>query len=230
MKLVCSDTTDGRTRLSIQRTLPTESVRFPSDLIVDARLDSVPPDRLWVAAALCFGGALGGVWDEETPISLDVHMSIQAYIGRDYPFHVGAIADPGVYRTGVGLQFDDDTLVKGCSLGERCESANDREFTLEVRRLGEWSGRLFSLAKMIVSSNAYLHSEYAKARPSIGPYLAVAVLLADDLGVDRITVPVEVPELAAYSDVCASVGIQIVGESRRSSDSSKYLGSVIGEA
>jgi hypothetical protein len=83
---------------------------------------------------------------------------------------------------------------------------------LQILRLGDWTGRLFSMGHYKLASNAYAMHGISPEQPNYGPYLSIAALLADELSCNTIILPPEADTWAginAAAQVCASVGLRL---------------------
>lgn len=217
MKLTMMDSDTGRTVLRAAPTESSETAPFPYELIIDARIDNRPADRLWVAAALCFGGSLNGTWVGDYSVSAPVLAAVRNFLPPLVEINIQNVTPSTQWYAGgtsVLLAMDDSPQSLGAgAIGEDLGTA----LTVEVRRLGDWAGRLFGIRHYILSSNAFLHARRDGSTSSLGAFVAVGVLLATDLNIDKIVVPVEdgtdIEELRRVQLLCRSVGIDVVSAS-----------------
>lgn len=212
MKLVWSETDAGRTSLAIATTRPGEAAPFPRELILDTRLDVRPPDRLWVAAALSFGARLAGTWDATTPISTQVRTAVSEYLGAGVPFNPAVSEDAYQWYPGGGSAL---VLPSSDAHPDQTTVTGGATFVLEILELGDWTGRLYSIDRLITASNAYLLASAPGNSNPIGPYLGAAVLLATELHMDQLVLDQErFPTVDeswwdSAARLCASVGIDL---------------------
>lgn len=183
MKLVWSETKAGRTSLAIVPEHEGETAPFPRELLLDTRLDARPPDRLWVAAALCFGPKLAGSWSGDAPVSTRVKSAISEYLGPEV--HFNPVVSDDSYQSYPGGGTARIVPVSG-STACRPDDKEDATFVFELRELGDWTGRLYSIDRLVTASNAFIHAAAPGASSTVGPYLAAALLLATELHMDRL--------------------------------------------
>lgn len=212
MKLVWSETDAGRTTLAIHASDAGEVAPFPRELIFDTRLDVRPPDRLWVAAALCFGSRLSGTWDASTPVSTQVRVAIGNFLGPGVPFNPTVSEDAYQWYPGGGVA---KVVTRPGGDDDDGTDLLDANFVIELRELGDWTGRLYSIDRLITATNAYLHASVPGRRDEMGPYLATAVLLATELHMDQLVLDLtpfgefDREWWARATRLCAAVGIDL---------------------
>ena len=212
MKLVWSETDAGRTSLAICPSSLGEVAPFPRELLLDARLDARPPDRLWVAAALCFGHRLAGTWDETTPGSPEARAAIGEYLGPEVAFNP-TISDASFqWQPGGGSAT---VLTHSDRAVPSAIETDGAAFVIELRELGDWAGRLYSIDRLITASNAFIHANLPGSDNAVGPYIAAALLLATELHMDQLVFgrsgqnDVDPEWWARARRLCAAVGINL---------------------
>ncbi|MFD1834931.1 hypothetical protein ACFSDA_07555 [Brachybacterium rhamnosum] len=207
-----NETNAGRTSLGIQAGSLGETAPFPRELILDTRVDVRPPDRLWVAAALCFGTGLAGTWDASTLISTQVRAAVGEFLGPDVPFNPTVSDDAYQWYPGGGSAMV--IAGPGSTLDSNPDMGN-ATFVIELRELGDWAGRLYSIDRLVTATNAFLHASTPGTANPVGPYLGTAVLLATELHMDQLIL-----DLTVFDEVdpqwwsravrlCAAVGIDL---------------------
>src|SRR5699024_605706 len=60
---------------------------------------------------------------------------------------------------------------------------------VDILPMTSWAGRLFSMDRLVVASNAELLAQRLRGTACLGPYLAVALAFAHELHASRIVVP-----------------------------------------
>lgn len=212
MKLVWSETDAGRTSLAICPSSLGEVASFPRELLLDTRLDARPPDRLWVAAALCFGHRLAGTWDATTPVSAEIRAAIGEYLGPQVAFNP-TISDASFqWHPGGGSAM---VLAHSDRAIPSALETDDAAFVIELRELGDWAGRLYSIDRLITASNAFVHANLPGSGNPVGPFIAAALLLATDLHMDQLIFDrsgqndVDPEWWARAQRLCAAVGIDL---------------------
>ncbi|SMY02306.1 hypothetical protein [Brevibacterium linens] len=188
MSLQLLNLSNGRCVMSFSKSEDSVEKYHAVPLILSARIDDVTYDRLWVAAALCFGSSIVGRWSSGPAISETAYLAVSDYLRGTGFFHVGnVVRETPEYRTGVSAK-----LVRSDGLfsnQKRPESTLDDEFMLlEVVPLGDWSGALFNLHHFLIASNSFLHDDSDIQRKYAGGSLAAAILLSNDLSIDEIHV------------------------------------------
>ena len=211
MKLSWYELPTGRTVLEAESTDDGEPRLDPSRFIFDARLDSRLYDRIWVAAALIFGERIHGSWKGDFPISNGVAKAIRSFIGDPFEFHVDdTVADSNLHSFGMTMGIVTSGSIENRAVESFCAEATAPTVVLDIRDLGLWSGRLFNIRRLTVASNSFVHGKMLSSSGCYGPYLALGVLLANDLGVDQIAVPENERLFDSYSTLCSSVGIDLL--------------------
>lgn len=145
------------------------------------------PDREAVAAFLVFNSAMGGLVHMPHKFSPAVDSAM-----RSISHPVPVVFSPVEYYP-KALPSGSRPLNLSWSGIETAPSADmsgvDTTY-LRLERSDESAGSLRTLRGLTVSSNAWLHSDGCEGSPSsIRPYLAAAVLFAEDLDADSIRVP-----------------------------------------
>lgn len=211
MKLVWSELDSGRTSLKLQPSRQAEVSVFPRELLVDARLDSRLSDRVWVAAALAFDDRISGAWDGDFAVSAGCADEIRAFLGESSSFYP-RLSNQAAPTFAVGATI---RLVTDLEWSDPDHEAAPNEISLDLRRLGTWVGRIFSVDRYLVATNAYLLADASAMPQNYGPYLSVAVLLSQELAADRIVLPTGArawQRLESATKLCAVVGINLVVE------------------
>lgn len=213
MLLEWNETDSGRTSISLSVSREAEVLAFPRELLFDLRLDSLPPDRLWVAAALCFGSRAPGVWEGEFPISPSVMTAVQTYLRDDVVISARVTEDAHQWYPGNAAMLVDAEYARS---NEILSTSVGADLTLEIRRLGDWVGRLFSIDRVIMAANAFAFSADPSGFAGNSTVLALGVLVATDLQVDRIVLPTSrmdtVKWEARAADLCGTVGVEVLFE------------------
>lgn len=211
MRILSANRSDGRYAMS----LAPESVSDPNpphrDLLIDATLGGLSGDRLAAAAALAFGSYLRGVFSTEKPVSPRMAVALAEFTS---PRHVSPsnISIEGTQFTGSGTTLVLDTEHAGL-LGR---NAVDRGqvLALDILPMTEWTGRLFSMDRLVVASNANLLASRRQGRAKVGPFLAVAVAFADEMHVSRIVLPVPAADQDSWTErattLLAATGIDLI--------------------
>lgn len=208
MDLIFRNLPNGRSALSVSDTIDGAKQDSTVPLILSTRVDDVTHDRLWVAAAVCYGRSVLGRWASGPPISETAYLAIIDFLKGNGFFFVNDVVRVGPqYRTGVSAK-----LVRSQSLlsdEDRAQSVLRNEFmVLETVPLGDWAGALFSLHHYIVATNAFLHDEEKSANGA----LATAVLLSNDLSIDEISVNVADYSAIRFEELCrllSAVGLTL---------------------
>lgn len=211
MRILSANRSDGRYALS----LVPESVSDPNpphrDLLIDATLGGLSGDRLAAAGALAFGSYLRGVFSTEKPVSPRMAGALAEFASPRL-VSPSNISIDGTQFTGSGTTLVLDTEHAGL-LGR---NALDRSqvLALDILPMTEWTGRLFSMDRLVVASNANLLTSHREDRAKVGPFLAVAVAFAHELHVSRIVLPVPVADPDAWTDrattLLAATGIDLI--------------------
>lgn len=159
---------------------------FP-ELWVDQVVETVSADRLAIAAALLFHECVAGDFRVASPVSLEVARAIEA-LDRGGRLRVDSVhtrrSTQSVDTAVLELRRED---LHGAVKNQR---GTQRIFSLSVLRSDQFSGGLLSMDGLRVASNAWLHDREKGAElANWVPYLALAVLLSQDLGAGAIVVP-----------------------------------------
>ncbi|GAA2136651.1 hypothetical protein GCM10009825_22100 [Arthrobacter humicola] len=153
----------------------------------DAAPKNRHPDREAVAAFLVFSSAMGGLVNLPHKFSPAVDSAMRS-IASPVPVVFSPIeyypkALPGGSRP-LNLSWS------GIEAASTDETTRDDTTYLRIERSDETAGSLRTLRGLTMSSNAWLHSDGRRGHvSSIRPYLAAAVLFAEDLDADSIRIP-----------------------------------------
>lgn len=167
-------------------------------LLVDQVTDKPIHDgRFAAAAVLAFGGYISGVVETpDRPVSVGLSEEIgdflAPFVRHVVPVHFHQKKTPTGYSTlAVARDYDDLEKLK--------EGFTERTVNLIVRRSDTFAGSIYNKTALEVSSNAFLIRALAQAQgvQCCYPELAVAVLLADDLGCNKILVSEELGNKSA---------------------------------
>lgn len=159
-----------------------------AELWIDQVVEAVAPDRIAIAAALLFHECVAGDFRVTDPVSVEVARAIEA-LDPSARLRVDA-----VHTRPQTLPADTAVLELGREEAHRSVSNQrgaQRNFALSVLRSDRYSGGLLSMDGLSIASNAWLHSQRQDESALVTwlPYLAVAVLLAQDLGAGAISLP-----------------------------------------
>lgn len=159
-----------------------------AELWVDQVVETVPPDRIAVAAALVFHECVAGDFRVADPVSVEVARAIEALDP------MARLRVDAVHTRPQTLPADTAVLELGREEVHRSVSNQrgaQRNFSLSILRSDRYSGGLLSMDGLSVASNAWLHGQRGgdSGLTAWMPYLAVAVLLSQDLGAGAIALP-----------------------------------------
>lgn len=214
MRISTANRIDGRFAVTLSPEEPGDPSPPMRDLLVDASIIGMSGDRLLAVAALAFGPHLRGVISTERPVSQAMSRAVARF---QEPVFVApsSISAEGTEFAGGGSTIVLDPLHAGY-IGR---NAVDRAqvIALDVLPTTTWTGRLFSMDRLSVASNASLLGASRTGAASLGPELAVAVALAHELHASRIVLPTEAPQDDAWlrraSSLLAAVGIDLLATS-----------------
>lgn len=158
-----------------------------AELWVDQVIETVHPDRLAIAAALLFHRSVAGDFRVSDPVSVEVARAIEALDPQ------GRLRVDAVHTRPQTLPADTTVLELGRE-GLHGTASNQRgvqrTFALSILRTDRYSGGLLSMDGLSVASNAWLHRQSGQEELAGWlPYLAVAVLLSQDLGAGAVALP-----------------------------------------
>lgn len=211
MKVTCANRPDGRHCLSLTPEKPGEPSPPLRDLLIDASIIGIPGDRLAAIAALAYGPHLRGVLSTERPVSTLMSRALTAFLDPVF-ITPSNISSEGTQFTGSGSTLVLDPDHQGY-LG-RNRVNRTQVISLDVLPMTTWTGRLFSMDRLVIASNANLFSRRRTGSSELGPYLAVALAFAHELHVSRVVLPTEVPPsdewLTRAGSLLAATGVHLV--------------------
>lgn len=185
---------------------------FP--VVAEFWLDASPAknwaDRAAVATVLVFGSQIGGRLHAPFAMSSGVAGAISRFSSNGPIVPTNVSSGAGMLTWGGGLEL---VLESDPGIGmERTNSLDStRRIGLNVLRSDFATGRLFSLDRLTVSSNAWLHAEQRSGIEKLYPFLAVAVLFAADLQASTLVCPPTDlyldDQIAPLADLLGSVGL-----------------------
>lgn len=210
MKISTANRPDGRYAVTLAPEEPGEPSPPMRDLLVDASIVGISGDRLIAVAALAFGPHLRGVLTTEKPVSQSMSRAIARF--QDPIFVAPSTISPeGTEFTGGGSTLVLDPLHQGYT--GRNEVGSSQVIALDVLPSTSWTGRLFSMDRLVVASNASLLASPRPGITALGPQLAVAVALAHELHASRIVLPTheaaDDPWILRVTALLAAVGLDL---------------------
>lgn len=211
MRISSINRPDGRHCLTLAPEAPGEPSPPLRDLLVDASIIGLSGDRLAAVAALAFGPHLRGVIATEKPVSQAVARALTRFCD---PVFVApsSISDEGTEFTGSGSTLVLDPLHRGY-IG-RNDVGRSQVIALDVLPMTTWSGRLFSMDRLVVAANAGLLARPRSGAAALGPQLAVALAFSHELHVSRIVLPTDEdpgdPWFVRATALLAATGVQLV--------------------
>lgn len=190
MKISSTNRPDGRHCLTLTPEKPGEPSPALRDLLIDASVLGIPGDRLAAIAALAFGPYLRGLLSTERPVSQLMSRALNTFYDPVF-ITPSNISSEGTQFTGTGSTFVLDPEHRGF-IGR---NAVDRTqvIALDILPMTSWTGRLFSMDRLVVASNADLFTPGRSGGEAYGPHLAVALSFAHELHVSRIVLPTREP-------------------------------------
>lgn len=190
MKISSTNRPDGRHCLRLTPEMLGEPTPQMRDLLIDASIIGIPGDRLPAIAALAYGPYLRGVISTERPVSALMSRAILTFMDPVYvtPSNISA---EGTQFTGSGSTFVMDPEHRGY-IGRNLIDRT-QVIAMDILPMTTWTGRLFSMDRLVVASNAELFANSRSGAAFLGPYLAVALSFAHELHVSRIVVPTDEP-------------------------------------
>ena len=186
MRISSTNRPDGRHSLSLSPERPEEAVPGLRDLLVDASVLGIPGDRLAAVAALAFEPYLRGVISTERPISPLMARALSTFLDPAF-VTPSNISPEGTQFTGSGTTIVLDQGHRGIIGRNRVDRT--QVISLDVLPMTTWTGRLFSMDRLVVASNADLIARERELGTRSGPHLAVALAFAHELHVSRIVLP-----------------------------------------
>lgn len=211
MRITSENRHDGRHCITLQPANGTEPSPPLRDLLVDASVLGTPGDRQIAIAALAFGSYLRGVVDTEVPVSPTMAQALSAFHAPTFiaPRNISA---EGTQYTGAGSTLVLDLEHEGL-LG-RNSVERGQVIALDVLPMASWTGRLFSMDRLVVASNASLHARSRRGTSRLGPPLAIALAFCHELHVSRIVVPSgdfsDDPWVVGATHLLAATGVDLV--------------------
>jgi len=210
MRISTANRADGRFAVTVSPEEAGEPSPPMRDFLIDATIVGMPGDRLLAVSALAFGPHLRGSLSTEMPVSPSMSRAVARF--QDPIFVAPTTISPDASEfTGGGSTLVLDPQHRGY-VG-RNDVGRGQVLTLDVLPTTKWTGRLFSMDRMVVASNASLFSSLRPGTDALGPQLAVAVALAHELHVSRVVLPTDaqLDELwvARATAMLAAVGIDL---------------------
>lgn len=215
MRVASTNRADGRHCVSLTPETSGEPNPPLRELLIDASVLGTPGDRLTAIAALAFGQSLRGILETDQPVSPAMSQALSTF---QSPVFVAPrnISVEGTQFTGSGstlvLDLEHEGLV-GRNLVDR-----GQVLALDILPMTTWTGRLFSMDRLVTASNADLHARRLRGSRMLGPTLAVALAFAHELHVSRIVVPCgdlsEDPWIQRATDLVAATGVDLLTVSR----------------
>lgn len=188
MRISTANRADGRFAVTVTPESPGEPSSTVRDFLIDATIVGLPGDRLLAVAALAFGAHLRGSLSTERPVSPLMTRAIARF--QEPILVVPTDVSPHASQfTGGGATLVLDPQHRGY-VG-RNDVGRGQVLTLDVLPTTTWTGRLFSMDRMVVASNASFLASQLPGTVPVGPQLAVAVALAHELHVSRIVLPTD---------------------------------------
>lgn len=170
---------------------------------LDSSPKAIHPDRLAIAAFLLFGSYMSGPTQFPKKFSPAVETAMQRALDGVHstlgPVEYYPKALPIGSRT-IDVSWTDLHQSRGT---ERGGTAYFR-----VERSDHYSGALRSMQGLVVASNAWIHGQSGSALSQLLPYIAAAVLFAEDLEGDTIRIPqitADASERSTIIDLLGSV-------------------------
>ena len=159
-------------------------------LLTDGSPRLLTADRMGVAAALAFGRYSSGSLVLPRPVGPGVAQAVEEYCAGSWTVVSPVVFEPAALPIGTTTFI----LGGGPDYAPSNRWGRPREMNLDIRRSDAYSGQLASVDELVIASNAWLHA--AGEDPSdIAHYLgdlAVAVLFAESLQIDSISLPASV--------------------------------------
>lgn len=177
---------DGKTLVELGPTRTGDARPQLSRFLVDAAIDKLPGDRLAVAAALIFQQHFRG--SIKMPKAVSPQMAAHLTRLRQPVWcSVGPVDDSGSQFGGRGTTVVLDTEHQPWEANNVLESGPI--VVLSLLRGDRWSGRLFSMDRLAVASNAWLFDTGEDSVRALTPYVGAALLLSSDLECSRLLIP-----------------------------------------
>ncbi|MGF7022911.1 hypothetical protein [Brachybacterium tyrofermentans] len=219
MKITSTNRADGRHCISLTPQASDEPNPPLRDLLVDASVLGTPGDRLAAIAALAFGQSLRGIIETDLPVSPAMAQSLSSY---QSPVFVAPrnISFEGTQFTGSGSTFVLDLAHEG--LVGRNLVDRGQVLALDILPMTTWTGRLFSMDRLVTASNSALHAQRLRGSRKLGPVLAIALAFAHELHVSRFVVPcgdlAGDPWVQRATNLLAATGVDLLTVSREGLD------------
>lgn len=188
MEIQVKEQQDGKTLVELAPTKTGEARPPLSRFLVDAAIDKVSGDRLAAAAALIFQQHFRGSITMPKPVSPQMSAHLTRF-RQPVWCSVGPVEDAGSQFGGRGTTV----VLDGDHQGWEANNvlASGPIVVLSLLRGDQWSGRLFSMHRFAVGSNAWLFDTGADSVRALTPYVGAALLLGSDLECSRLLVPHE---------------------------------------
>ncbi|WP_148236484.1 hypothetical protein [Intrasporangium calvum] len=186
------------------------------ELWLDYTLDNVMPDRLAVAAALTFRQGLTKSFKVPDPIFTVTASAIED-LASSRDLRVNQVV-PGELSRSRGnavlvVNVDNPSATVVNTRGGR------RHIAFNILRSDRFAGALLAMDSLSLASNAWLHQRHPSSPLEAHlPYLAVAVLTAEDLGAGAIALMTDVLEsdralAKKVRRLCNAVGLSLLSSS-----------------
>ena len=211
MRITSTNRPDGRHCVALTPEHSGEPNPPLRELLIDASILGTPGERQAAVAALAFGSYLRSVVATDVPISPVMAQALTSFQAPAYIAPVNVSVE-GTQYTGAGSTLVLD--LEHAGLVGRHSGDRGQVITLDVLPLTRWSGRLFSMDRLVTASNADLLGRSARGTARLGPYLAVALAFSHELHVSRIVVPSgdrsDEPWITRATDLLAATGVDLM--------------------
>ncbi|WP_422115721.1 hypothetical protein [Brachybacterium sp. UNK5269] len=211
MRITSTNRPDGRHCVALTPEHSGEPNPALRELLIDGSILGTPGDRQMAVAALTFGSYLRGVVETDVPVSPAMSQALSAFQAPVFvaPMNVSV---EGTQYTGAGSTLVLDLEHEG--LVGRNSVDRGQVITLDVLPMTTWTGRLFSMDRLVTASNADLLGRRARGTARLGPFLAVALAFSHELHVSRIVVPSgdrsDEPWITRATDLLAATGVDLM--------------------
>lgn len=211
MRITSANRHDGRHCMTLSPENSGEPNPPLRDLLVDASILGTPGDRQIAVAALAFGTYLRGVVETDVPVSPAMSQALSAFQSPAFTMPKNISAE-GTQYTGAGSTLLLDLKHEG--LIGRNTVDTGQVIALDILPMTSWSGRLFSMDRMVVASNAELLAQRLHGTARLGPLLAVALAFAHELHASRIVIPggdfTDDPWVVGATHLLAATGVDLL--------------------
>ncbi|WP_312349475.1 hypothetical protein [Actinomyces sp.] len=154
---------------------------------------AISADRQAVVGALAFGRWVSGLFEVDSPVSVQVASAIRDFVpALELEFSGVALRPKSPHRSSAKLIVDPLLVHEQVESTDSCGRFGEREYRLRIHPNGESSGCMMVSDTFEVASNAYFFDSPEDDMRSLEawyPFLAVAVLMSTEYEVGRILVP-----------------------------------------